>query len=449
MKKIFKSLLLLPVLLGAVACGGNNQSNNGGTSTGNVNNSTGGSNTSTNVTEKWKVEYLYNFEGSAGVYETQYILNGEKAVKPMNNPKREGFFKFDGWYKDSYCIMPFDFATETIVGPTSIYAGWLELEDPSLGFDITWTQVEGVEYVSLTEDELPTHVEANEEVSFKLNIADTHEGAPIVKANDTVITAADGVYTLKVNTKTTINVTGVKLKEEIDDNQTPVVPTEFFIKVNGTPVGQMTLNSSTMVDVQAEYMLSVDLVEDDVVVIVDSTDKEYKNWENGGEFIANSPVIIKTPGTYTFYLKIYESRISIWIEKPTPTPDPNGEYYRLTFTLPSGWSPAATNPRLHYWGSANTESLGLFNLGAKSNMTLLEGSTYYIDIDTSITLEGMIIIFDQGSEVKQSFDMTPTSEADFPVVPGVYDITVPDWGANGWKQNDYGVWCFVATLTAM
>lgn len=114
--------------------------------------------------------------------------------------------------------------------------------------------------------------------------------------------------------------------------------------------------------------------------------------------------------------------------------------YRITFTLPD-FDPVAVNPRLYYWGSESISD-SIFTLGATSNMTQLEGSTYYIDFDTSVTLEGLIIIFDQGNEVKQSFDIT----TNLPTEAGTYHINVPDWTSNGWKQNTYGVWCFVAEL---
>lgn len=150
----------------------------------------------------------------------------------------------------------------------------------------------------------------------------------------------------------------------------------------------------------------------------------------------NNEVLLDNNGVYSFEVTSnIDVRVS-GIEKEEII-----DYYRITFTLPD-FDPIAVNPRLYYWGSESTSDT-LFNLGATSNMKQLEGSTYYIDLSTSITLEGIIMIFDQGSEVKQSFDITGDS---LPKEAGVYHVNVPDWGPDGWKTNSFGVWCFVATL---
>lgn len=544
MNKLLKKLVIIPVLLGIVACNSSNgaSSNVSSSSTNKPTTSSTtnhiSSSSTTTVKEEWTVSFMYNYEGNSERFDYQYVQDGEKAVKPVQRPTRDEH-KFTNWYKDPECTILFDFDTEVITGPTYIYAGWREVEDPSKGFDINWTRVGGVLYSSLDGSQLPSHVDAYTKISFTITILDTHEGAPIVRANDTQLMPKDGVYSLTVNTKTTINVTGIKLKEVIDGSTTVTVPNEFFLSVNDEIEGTMTTSAEIPSDAITQYEITLTLEVDDKVVIVDGDGKEYKNWENGGEFIANTPVIVTTPGDYTFYLKVYESRISIWISKPldpsleymtvyytnpnnwstvyayawvgagdaymgqwpgkamsydsatgyyymenvvvgeniifnngsgaqtddlkvptdgknvfstfwftlggdstptpTPTPDPTGEYYRFTFTLPSGWDPAPTNPRVHYWGSANTENVNLFELGAQSNMTLLEGSTYYIEIDTSITLDGMILIIDQGSEVKQSIDITT-----LPTTAGNYEFYV-DWSAN-WELNSSNVFCFVASV---
>lgn len=535
MKNIFKKLLILPLLLGIVACNGN-----GGSTPTTPSVSTGDEHK-----DEWVVYFLHNYEGSAGEYTHFYIKDGDKVSAPYQRPTREGY-RFTNWYKDAACTEVFDFDNEVVTSNVNIYAGWKEVEDPSKGFDITWTRTNGVLYQSTTEENLPTHVDAYTKVSFTITILNTHEGAPIVKANNEQLMPVDGVYSLTVNTRTNITVSGIVLKEVIDPNETITVPTEFFLTLNGEIIETLVKNETTMEGVIAEYSITHEFAVDDVVTIVDKNGREFKNWENGGEFVANAPVIVTVPGEYTFYLKVYESRISIWIEKPldpsfeymtvyftnpsnwssvycyawvgagdaymgqwpgkqmqkddqtgyyymenivigeniifnngsgsktkdlkvptngaclfngttwvnkdgstpenpnpTPTPgpvDPTGEYYTFYFTLPSGWSPAATNPRIHYWGTVNTENVNLFELGAESNMTHLEGGTYYLQIDTSVVIDGMIIILDQGSEVKQSIDIT----TGLPTTAGEYEIVV-DWNAN-WQENSSGVWCFYAEL---
>ncbi len=120
-------------------------------------------------------------------------------------------------------------------------------------------------------------------------------------------------------------------------------------------------------------------------------------------------------------------------EKPTV---PEVDTIRIEFELPS-WNPPATNPRCHYWGSINTESENLFDVNAKSNMTL-DSSTgrYYIDIDATAKLEGIIIIFnqkdDKGAEqIKQSVDIT----TNLPTGAGTYLIT-GEWSA-AWQNGHF------------
>ena len=114
----------------------------------------------------------------------------------------------------------------------------------------------------------------------------------------------------------------------------------------------------------------------------------------------------------------------------------------IEYTLPTGWTPEAVNPRLYYWGS-ETASGDLFNLGAESNMTQKSGATYYIDLSADISFDGMIIVFDQGNEVKQSYNIT----GDLPTEGGNYEIIVDDWGR--WEPNENNVWCFFARIAAV
>lgn len=77
-------------------------------------------------------------------------------------------------------------------------------------------------------------------------------------------------------------------------------------------------------------------------------------------------------------------------------------------------------------------------------MTLKEGTTntYYIEIEASVELDGIIVTLEQNGEFKQSIDITEN----LPTVAGNYVVNV-DWSAN-WEQNSGGTWCFVASIVA-
>lgn len=154
---------------------------------------------------------------------------------------------------------------------------------------------------------------------------------------------------------------------------------------------------------------------------------------------ANSTVLEATDGLYKFTADTNTIKITVTgLTKIKSELD----VIRIYFTLPSGWTPIAENPRLYYWGS-QTISDSIFTLGASSNMASDDGKTYYIDLESSISFDGMIIIFDQGSEVKQSYNISDN----LPTSAGEYQIIVDDWAA--WDPNEFGVWCFHARIEAL
>ena len=124
--------------------------------------------------------------------------------------------------------------------------------------------------------------------------------------------------------------------------------------------------------------------------------------------------------------KTYGSTIQFKADRVVE-PDPT---YYFEFTLPS-WDPVAEAPKFYYWGKdANNEFTSnsiTWSADGQSNMTLKEGTTatYYIEVDASITLEGVIIAFEQSGQFKQSVDVT----ANLPTKAGKYEVvsTYSDW----------------------
>ena len=65
--------------------------------------------------------FTVTFEAPVGkFYTAQQVEQGSIATRPAD-PVVEGY-KFDGWYKDVGLTIPWDFATEKVIGPTTIYA---------------------------------------------------------------------------------------------------------------------------------------------------------------------------------------------------------------------------------------------------------------------------------------------------------------------------------------
>jgi len=73
----------------------------------------------------------FNSNGGGSVA-GQTIFYDYKVLKPAD-PARTGFI-FDGWYKEAAFINEWNFATDTITGPTTIYAKWLAGQGISFEF---------------------------------------------------------------------------------------------------------------------------------------------------------------------------------------------------------------------------------------------------------------------------------------------------------------------------
>ncbi len=69
----------------------------------------------------------FNTDGGSAI-EAQYVIDGEKAVKPAN-PTKAGC-TFAGWYADSELTIPFDF-NNVIAAETTVYAKWTDGEAPA------------------------------------------------------------------------------------------------------------------------------------------------------------------------------------------------------------------------------------------------------------------------------------------------------------------------------
>lgn len=71
-----------------------------------------------------EVNLNLNYTEADEPYESQFVLEGAKAVEPIIDPTREGH-TFTGWFEEEGALTPFDF-DEVITVATEIYAGWEE-----------------------------------------------------------------------------------------------------------------------------------------------------------------------------------------------------------------------------------------------------------------------------------------------------------------------------------
>jgi uncharacterized repeat protein (TIGR02543 family) len=70
------------------------------------------------------ITYVVKFDVDGEQFATQNVASGEKVSKPAD-PSKEGY-TFAGWYKDADKENPWSFDTDTVAGPTTLYAKWSE-----------------------------------------------------------------------------------------------------------------------------------------------------------------------------------------------------------------------------------------------------------------------------------------------------------------------------------
>ncbi len=66
----------------------------------------------------------FDLNGALGTAPSdQIIIKGEKVTPLLNDPSRTGYY-FAGWYKEAGCINEWNFDTDTVAAPTTLYAKW-------------------------------------------------------------------------------------------------------------------------------------------------------------------------------------------------------------------------------------------------------------------------------------------------------------------------------------
>lgn len=73
---------------------------------------------------KWTALYTVTFEPNEGTYVAP--LTGVPDGSTISAPRAptRTFYALNGWYKDPHCTTPWNFATDKVTGPTTLYAGW-------------------------------------------------------------------------------------------------------------------------------------------------------------------------------------------------------------------------------------------------------------------------------------------------------------------------------------
>ncbi len=124
--------------------------------------------------------------------------------------------------------------------------------------------------------------------------------------------------------------------------------------------------------------------------------------------------------------------------------------YKVTFnyTLPT-WDPVASNPKVYYWGTdangAHIENTIVWDSATDTQgaMTNVSGNDYSmtIELNEGDVITGVIVLMYQGGVKKQSQNLEVNITAS-----GTYQIALAD---GEWIPNEFGEYCFPATITAL
>ena len=204
--------------------------------------------------------YTVTFMTGTAVYQTQEVGHGEKATRPVD-PVVEGY-TFDGWYKESTCDNAWNFATDTVIGPTTIYAKLTAIEPV-----ITWPtattgytiEVKGTASGATAETTLNNNDKVNygSTVTFTIEILDGYDASQMQVGINGQLLAPKEIngdvyifeFTAKENTK--ITVVGVARKTVTiiyNDNGGyggPVQETVNYYLLNDTNNGKISKTEPT------------------------------------------------------------------------------------------------------------------------------------------------------------------------------------------------------------
>lgn len=143
----------------------------------------------------------------------------------VENPNYMGMFSitFNGTEAESYSGTLIDGAAEIAVYAqfqNQNYSGTKTIHITTEGAEVTpntyeVTLTEGEGYTIAAAEGSANPVMNGGSFSFTVTVNDGYEGTPVVKANDSELTAVDGVYTIEnINADQTVTVSGIAQKEE-------------------------------------------------------------------------------------------------------------------------------------------------------------------------------------------------------------------------------------------
>ncbi len=247
----------------------------------------------TTFTAQWnQITYTVTFESNGGSdVESKTVAQGGKVTKPTD-PTRDGY-TFAGWYSDASLDDAWDFDTDTVIGPTILYAKWL-----SANAGVSSVTVNGVT-ATLNDTTFTVTLPAGSSLptANKIQIT-TATGAtastPTTSDNGATwtftVTAEDGITTATYTIRVTI----------------AALPT-YTVAVSANPAEGGTVSGGG----EATEGTKV------TVTATPASGYHFVSWTENGETVSQE-------ASYTFTLEANHTLTAIFEQDPVdPTPDPD------------------------------------------------------------------------------------------------------------------------------
>lgn len=247
----------------------------------------------TTFTAQWnQITYTVTFESNGGSdVESKTVAQGGKVTKPTD-PTRDGY-TFAGWYSDASLDDAWDFDTDTVIGPTILYAKWL-----SANAGVSSVTVNGVT-ATLNDTTFTVTLPAGSSLP-------TADEIQIIPATGADITAGPTTNDGGANWTFTVTAEDGTTTATYTIQVTIALQPTYTVTVSANPAEGGTVSGGGEATEGTEV----------TVTATPASGYHFVRW-------TENDTTVSTDTSYTFNLEANRTLIAVFEQDQTPTPDPD------------------------------------------------------------------------------------------------------------------------------
>lgn len=247
----------------------------------------------TTFTAQWnQITYTVTFESNGGSdVESKTVAQGGKVTKPTD-PTRDGY-TFAGWYSDASLDDAWDFDTDTVIGPTILYAKWL-----SANAGVSSVTVNGVT-ATLNDTTFTVTLPAGSSLP-------TADEIQIIPATGADITAGPTTNDGGANWTFTVTAEDGTTTATYTIQVTIALQPTYTVTVSANPAEGGTVSGGGEATEGTEV----------TVTATPASGYHFVRW-------TENDTTVSTDTSYTFDLEANRTLIAVFEQDQTPTPDPD------------------------------------------------------------------------------------------------------------------------------